>query len=223
MSDSDNDMTNKLRELLNINNKKHKSKSKSRGFSKRRYAKKAFSLATKMIKQASRVNFQRLKLDNDPRSTTLIFMYFIEDLTNLLDMFHETFKILTDYPTINDPTSKYDYARKSLFTLINSYSNSEVKQIIKSTYGDGCQSLKLLQARCARATPNDAIRLERTFNTTQIQPTETATKYIKHFSNAKLLAKSVGIDVDCTHLIDKFLVSMVPTIRTFNFNSEIKH
>ena len=52
-SDSDNNMTNKLRELLNINNKKQKSKSKSKGLSKRRYAKKAISLATKMIKQAS--------------------------------------------------------------------------------------------------------------------------------------------------------------------------
>ena len=184
-SDSDNNMTNKLRELLNINNKKHKSKSKSRGFSKRRYAKKAFSLATKMIKQASRVNFQRLKLDNDPRSTTLIFMYFIEDLTNLLDMFHETFKILTDYPTINDPTSKYDYARKSLFTLINSYSNLEVKQIIKSMYGNGCQALKLLQARCACATPNDAVRHEHTFNTTQIQPNGNCNKIHQTFPKCK--------------------------------------
>ena len=153
-------------------------------------------------------------------------MYFIEDLTNLLEMFHETFQILTNYPAINDPTSKYDYARKSLFTLINLYSNSEVKRIIKSTYGDGRHALKLLQARCARATPDDAVRLERTFNTTQIQPTETATKYIKRFRNAKLLAKSVGIDVDGPQLIDKFLVSMVldswycTTIRTFQLQRQ---
>ena len=103
-----------------LKNKQKKQKSKSRGFSKQSYEKKAISLATKMIKQSSRVNFQMLKLNNDPLSTRLMFIYFVEDLSNLLDMFQEIFKILTDYPTIN-PTSKHDYARKKLFTLINSY------------------------------------------------------------------------------------------------------
>ena len=46
------------------------------------------------------------------------------------------------------------------------------------------------------------------FNTTQIQQTESATKYIKRFRNAKLLAKSVGVEIEETTLIDKFLMSM---------------
>ena len=174
-----------------------------------------------MIKQASRVNFHKLKLDNDPRSTRLIFMYFIEDLTNLLDMFHETYQILSNYPKVQEPKKKYMYAKKSLFTFVNSYANSEVKRIIKTTHGNGCQAILLLQARCARATPDDTIRLERNFNSTQLQPTENATKYIKRFRNARLLAKSVGIEVEEKTLIDKFLVSMgsdkrySTTIRTF--------
>ena len=136
-------------------------------------------------------------------------------------MFHETFHMLNDYPNIQVPLTKCSYAKKSLFTLINSYSNSEVKRIIINTFGDGCKAFRLLQARCARATPDDKVRLERKFNITQIQPTETATKYIKRFRNAKLLAKSVGIDIDEPNLIDKFLVSMTSdkrystTIRTF--------
>ena len=161
-----------------------------------------------MIKQTSRVNFHKLKLDNYSRSTILIFMCFIKDLTNLLDMFHETHQILSNYPSILEPQSKHSYAKKSLFTLINSYSNLEVKRIIKSTYENGCKAIILLQPRCAQATPDDAVRLERTFNSTQIQPMENATKYIKRFRNARLLAKSIGIDNEGETLIDKFLVSM---------------
>ena len=73
-------------------------------------------------------------------------MYFIEDLSNLLDMFHRTSNILAKYPKITYPSEKYLYAKKSLFTLINSYSNSEVKRIIKDTYGDGYQALILVQS-----------------------------------------------------------------------------
>ena len=62
---------------------------------------------------------------------------------------------------------------------------SQVKRIIKITYGDGCEALWLLQARCARVTPDDAVRLDRNFNTTQIQHTESATKFITRFRNAK--------------------------------------
>ena len=147
-SDSDNDMTNKLRQLLKLRTKP-KSKKSSRHKSKRHLEKKAISLATKMIKQASHVNFHKLKLDNDPHSTRLIFMYFIKDLTNLLDIFHETYQILSNYSIIQEPQSKHTNAKKSFFTLINLYSNLEVKQIIKSTHGNGCQAIILLQARCA--------------------------------------------------------------------------
>ena len=42
----------------------------------------------------------------------------------------------------------------------------------------------------------------------QIQQTESATKYITQFRNAKLLAKSVGIEVEESLLINKFLVSI---------------
>ena len=82
------------------------------------FAKKAISLATKMIKNASRVQFRKLKTDNDPCTTRLLFMYFIEDLTNLLDLFNETQVVLQNYPTINEPKTKYAYAKKSLFTFI---------------------------------------------------------------------------------------------------------
>ena len=57
-SDSDNDMTKKLRQLLSLRTKP-KSKKSSRHKSKRHFEKKAISLATKMIKQASRVNFHK--------------------------------------------------------------------------------------------------------------------------------------------------------------------
>ena len=161
-----------------------------------------------MIKNAARIKFQALKLDTDPKSTRLTFMYFIEDLSNLLDMFHQTSNILAKYPEVTYPSEKYLYAKKSLFTLINSYSNSEVKRIIKDTYGDGCKALKLLQSRCARTTPEDTIRVEHLFNTMHIQQTENATRYIKRFRNAKLLAKSVGVEIQGPNLIDKFLMSM---------------
>ena len=62
--DSENDMTNKLYQLLKINTK-NKSKTTSGGLSKQNFEKKAISLATKVIKYASQVNFQRLKLDNN--------------------------------------------------------------------------------------------------------------------------------------------------------------
>ena len=114
-----------------------------------------------------------------PRATRLLFMYFIEDLTNLLDLFNETQMILPNCPTINEPKMK-----KSLFTFINAYSNSEVKRIIKITYGDGCEALRLLQARYAGVTSDDAVCLERNFNTSQIQHTESATIYITRFRNA---------------------------------------
>ena len=135
-------------------------------------------------------------------------MYFIEDLSNLLDMFHQTSNILAKYPEITNLSKKYLYAKKSLFTLINSYSNSEVKRIIKVTYGDGCKALILLQSQCARATPEDTICIEQLFNTTHIQQIENATRYIKGFRNAKLLAKSVSVEIQGPNLIDKFLMSM---------------
>ena len=105
------------------------------------------------------------------------------------------------------------------------YSNSEVKRIVKSTHRNGCQAIILLQARCAWTTPDDTVRLERTFNSTQIQPTEHATKFIKRFRNARLLAKSIGIDIEGETPIDKFLVSMATDkcystrIRTFQLQS----
>ena len=67
-------------------------------------------------------------------------MYFIHDCANLLDLFNETKIILPNYPTINEPKTKYTYTKKRLFTFI-AYSNSEVKRIIKITYGDGCEAL----------------------------------------------------------------------------------
>ena len=93
-----------------------------------------------------------------------------------------------------------------MFTFINAYPNSKVTRIIKITYGDLCEALRLSQGRCARVTPDDAVRLERNFNSTQIQHTESATKFITRFRYAKLLAKSVGIDIEDSLLIDKFLV-----------------
>ena len=84
-----------------------------------------------MIKNAARIKFQALKLDTDSKLTRLAFMYFIEDLSILLDTFHQTSSILAKYPEITYPFKKYIYAKKSLLTLINSYSNSEVKRIIK--------------------------------------------------------------------------------------------
>ena len=65
------------------------------------------------------------------------------------------------------------------------------------------------------------MQLDLNINSTQIQRTENVTKYIKRFRNARLLAKSVGIDIEGKKLIDTFLVSMVSdkhysmTIRTF--------
>ena len=49
-------------------------------------------------------------------------MYFIEDLQNLLDMVYQLKNILQRYPEIQLPTEKHQYAKKSFFTLINTYS-----------------------------------------------------------------------------------------------------
>ena len=140
----DNDLTKQQKKALHIKTKNVKKKSPFT--SKQTFEKKAFTLAAKMIKNAAQIKFQAFKLDTDPKSTRLTFMYFIEDLSNLLDMFHQTSNILAKYPEVNYPSKKYLYAKKSLFTLINSYSNSEVKRIIKDTYGDGCRALQLLQS-----------------------------------------------------------------------------
>jgi len=65
-----------------------------------------------------------------------------------------------------------------------------------------------MQSRCAGTTPEDTICVEKLFNTTQILQTESTTRYIVRFRNAKLLAKSVGVEIEETTLIDKFLISM---------------
>ena len=184
------------------------SDSSTDSFSDKKFEKKATALATDMIKNAARTGFPKFRLDNNPKLTRLKFMYFIEDLQNLLDMFHQTKPILRHYPDVTEPALKHSYATKSLFTFINSYSSSEIKRIIKPTYGDGLQAIKLLQARCARVTPQDTIRIEEVFNSTRIELNETATQYIKRFRDARLLAKSVGMEIQRTKLIDKFLMSM---------------
>ena len=139
---------------------------------------KATKLANSLIKNASRTNFRKLKLDNNPRTTRLQFMYIIEDLQNLFDMVYQLKNTLQQYPKIQPPKNKYKYAVKSLFTLINTYSNSEVKSIIKDVHGNRCKALRLLQVRCARITPQDIVRIKEKFNTTRIKPTENATTYI---------------------------------------------
>ena len=146
-SDDAQDLSETLRKILKIGKRDKTLKASSKNdMSNKSFAKKAISLETKMIKNASRVQFHKLKLDNDPRTTRLLFMYFIEDLTKLLDLFTETHTIIINYPEINEPKQKHNYASKSLFTFINAYSNSEVKRTIKITYGDGCKALRLLQA-----------------------------------------------------------------------------
>ena len=105
-SDDKHNLSNKLRKLFKIKNNL-KSTSNSKPILRHTFAKKAISLATKMIKNASRVQFRKLKTDNDPCSTRLLFMYFIKDLTNLLDLFTETQVILLNYPTISEPKTKH--------------------------------------------------------------------------------------------------------------------
>ena len=92
--------------------------------------------------------------------------------------------------------------------MVNTYANTEVKSIIKESYGNGCEAILLLQARCARITPQDTVRIEEKFYNTHIEPNKTATQYIRRFRDAKLLAKSVGIKIEPSKLIDKFLLSM---------------
>ena len=135
-------------------------------------------------------------------------MYFIENLQNLLDITYQLKHVLNTYPPIKYPKSRYSYANKSLFTLVNTYANTEAKSIIKESYGNGCEAILLLQARCARITPQDTLQIEEKFNNTHIEPNETATQYIRRFRDAKLLAKSVGMKIEPSKLIDKFLLSM---------------
>ena len=116
--------------------------------------------------------------------------------------------MLHKYPKIQPPHKKHEYANKGLDTLINAYASSEVKSIIKESYGDGCTSIQLLQSRCARITPQDTARIEDKFHNTKIEPNESATIYIRRFRDARLLAKSVGMKNESSKLIDKFLLSM---------------
>ena len=206
---------NKRKQLIHkkkYNKRKHK---KIRKNKERKLEKKATKLAASLIKNASRTNFRKLKIDNNPKVTRLHFMYFIEDLQNLLDMVYQLRNILQRYPEIQLPTEKHKYAKKSLFTLINTYSNSEVKSIIKEVHGDGCKALKLLQVRCACITPQDTVRIEEKFNNTRIEPSENATSYIWQFRDAQLLAKSVGMVITESNLIDKFLLSMTTNKKYF--------
>ena len=147
--------------------------------------------------------------------TRLQFMYFIKDLQNLFDMVYQLKNILKNQSKIQSLTDKYQYAKRSLFTLINTYSNSEVKSIIKDVHGDGCKALKLFQVRCARITPQDTVRIKEKFNNTRIEPSENPTRYIRRFYDARLLAKSVGMVVEESKIIDKFLLCMTGNKRYF--------
>ena len=72
-----------------------------------------------------------------------------------------------------------------------------------------------MQVRCARITPQDTVRIEEKFNNTGIEPNKNATSYIRRFRDARLLAKSVGMTIKDSKLIDKFLLSMSQNKRYF--------
>ena len=92
--------------------------------------------------------------------------------------------------------------------MINSFSVQK-SNAFKNTDRYRYQVILVLRARCASATMDKAVRLEYTFNTAQIQPTETTTKDINHFLNTELSAKSIGVHIEGMKLINKFLVSIV--------------
>ena len=63
-SSDDEDLSHKLRKLFKITNNQKSTSSSSKIIPKKSFAKKAISLATKMIKNASRFQFHKLKLDS---------------------------------------------------------------------------------------------------------------------------------------------------------------
>ena len=95
-----------------------------------------------------------------------------------------------------------------MYTYINSFVDLEGKGVIENVLGDRYSALLLLQTYCARMTNNDVLTCEEKFNSTKIFNTESAIRYIAHFHDTYLLAKSVGCYYDNGKLIDKFLLSM---------------
>ena len=170
--------------------------------------KKSARLTKKLIEAADRIKLRKLKIDSNPKNRRLRFMYFIEEFDNVLKMFTATKDILSDYPTITSPSTKYDFVKNVVFTFLNSFVDLEAKQCIKESNNDGIVAIELLKAYCARVTPQDAMRCEDSFNNTRQYSNESATKYIARFRDAKLLAKSVGFNPTETKIIDKFLNSM---------------
>ena len=135
-------------------------------------------------------------------------MIFIEDLTVLFAMFSATSKILLTYPDLTQFDLKHEWASASLFTVLNSLVDLEAKGVLKDAQNDGIKALYLLQQYCARITPQDKINYENYFNSTKQGQSESVTKYIPRFRDAKLLAKSVGVTYSQTQIIDKFLNSL---------------
>ena len=54
------------------------------------------------------------------------------------------------------------------------------------------------------------MRIEEKCNNTHIKPSENAMSYMKCFRDVLLLAKSVGMIIEDSKSIDKFLLSMTP-------------
>ena len=180
-----------------------KLKKKSSNYTKFRQAK----LTKKLIEAADRINVRQLKLFRiTARARRLKYMHWIGDVINLLDMFPQMNHILLRYPTIQKPSK--EYINGALYTFINSFIDLEGKNVIKESLSDGYSALLLLQKYCARITNADILTCEENFNNTKIFATENATKFISHFHDAYLLARSVGSRLERGKLIDKFLLSM---------------
>ena len=170
--------------------------------------KKRAKLTKSLIEAADRIKLKKLRIDSNPKVRRLRFMYFIEEFDNVLKMLTTTKDILSEYPTITSPSSKHEYVKNVVFTLLNSFVDLDAKQCIKQSNNNGIVALELLISYCARVTPSDVLRCEDAFNVTRQYANESATKYIARFRDAKLLAKSVGVIYAETKLIDKFLNSI---------------
>ena len=205
-TDSDSDETTTLMRFLMSKNK-DKTSSKSNNKIKKDERKRS-KLTSRLISAADKIKIKKFRIDPNPRNRRLKFMQFVEEINNVLSMSYKTEYILKSYPTISVPDKKHDYVSQSFFIFLSSFVDLEAKSVIEQAGNNGIKAIQLLQAYCARSTPQDKLTIEEGFNNTKQYSNETASKYISRFRDALLLAKSVGVKYNDQLLIDKFLNSM---------------
>ena len=108
-----------MKRLL-YNNERAKLEKKTRN-KKKSIEKKKTKLTKKLIDAADSINLRNLKIDANPKSRRLKFMYFVEDVTNISSVFDKTVDIMKDYPVLTWLAALKEYVSFELFVFISAH------------------------------------------------------------------------------------------------------